>query len=239
MPQLSRRALISGVAASSTFALIPGSIFAQQGGPHALPPLSYATNALEPHIDARTMELHHGRHHAAAVTGLNAAIKDHPQVAAMRLEQLLFRLNELPESIRSAVRNNGGSHANHSMFWQIMGPSGGEPAAELQAAIERDFGGLAKLQEQFSTAGLRLFGSGWVFVTVNADGKLAIEPKPNQDSPLMEGRRVLIGNDVWEHAYYLTYQSRRADYLKAWWNTLNWKAVSDRFSAALDGTLGI
>jgi Fe-Mn family superoxide dismutase len=237
---LNRRSLV-GLAATTVAATLVGAggSSAQALGPFKLAPLDYPNPALEPYIDARTMEFHHDRHHGAAVSGLNAAVKDYPQLAAMRLEQLLFKLGELPEAIRGAVRNNGGSHANHSMFWQIMGPAGTTPDGDLAAAIERDFGGLAKLQEQFNAAGVRLFGSGWVFVTADADGNLAIVSKPNQDTPLMEGRRALIGNDIWEHAYYLTYQNRRADYLKAWWNVVNWKTVGERYAAAKDGNLGI
>jgi Fe-Mn family superoxide dismutase len=182
------------------------------------------------------VELHGPR---AAVAALNAAVKDHGQVAAMRLEQLLFKLSELPESIRTAVRNNGGSHANHSMFWQIMGKGAGDPDAALKRAIDRDFGGFAQLQERFNAAGAGVFGSGWVFLTADGDGKLAILTRPNQDTPLMDGHRAIMGNDVWEHAYYLTYQNRRADYLKAWWNVVNWQAVSRRYDAAKAGTLGI
>lgn len=240
MLHLNRRSLV-GLAATTVAATLVGAgrSSAQAPGPFRLAPLDYQNGALEPFIDARTMEFHHDRHHGAAVNALNAAVKDYPQLAAMRLEQLLFKLGELPETIRGAVRNNGGSHANHSMFWRIMAAPGTTPDGELAAAIERDFGGLAKLQEQFNGAGTRLFGSGWVFVTADADGNLAIVSKPNQDTPLMEGRRALIGNDVWEHAYYLSYQNRRADYLKAWWNVVNWKAVGERYAAAKDGNLGI
>ncbi|MDB5601137.1 MAG: Manganese/iron superoxide dismutase-like protein [Xanthobacteraceae bacterium] len=245
MSHLNRRGfLASGVALSASL-VFPAVGFAQTppapppSGPFKLDPLAYAFNALEPHIDAKTMELHHDRHHAAAVNGLNAALKDHGQVASMRLETILVRLPDLPEEIRTAVRNNAGSHANHSMFWQVMGPNGGAPSAELTAAIDRDFGGMDKFKDQFNAAGGRLFGSGWVFVTVDSDGKLALVSRPNQDTPLMDGRRVLMGNDVWEHAYYLNYQNRRPDYLKAWWNTINWAKVSERYTAGSNGTLGI
>ncbi|HXF53988.1 MAG TPA: superoxide dismutase [Hyphomicrobiaceae bacterium] len=234
-----RRTFMAGAAAFTTATYFSRAYAQAPGGPFNLAPLPYANNALEPHIDARTMEIHHGRHHAAYVTNLNAALKDHGQVASMPLEQMLAKLSELPEAIRTAVRNNGGGHANHTMFWQIMGPGGGEPQGELQSAIDRDFGGLAKLQEQFNSAGGRVFGSGWVFVTVASDGKLALTTKPNQDTPLMEGGRVLFGNDVWEHAYYLTYQNRRADYLKAWWNVVNWQKVGERYAAAKSGKLTI
>jgi Fe-Mn family superoxide dismutase len=208
-------------------------------GPFKLEPLGYAAEALEPHIDAMTMQIHHGRHHAAYINGLNAAVKDHSAIGAMPLQNILAKLSEMPDSIRTALRNAGGGHANHTMFWQIMGPGGGKPEGELLAAIERDFGGLDKLQDAFNGAGLRVFGSGWVFVTVDQQGKLAIETKPNQDTPLMEGRRVLLGNDVWEHAYYLKYQNRRGDYLKAWWNVVNWTRLGERYAAAKAGQLGI
>jgi Fe-Mn family superoxide dismutase len=237
---LDRRAFLAGTAAvSASIALLDSGCAQTPSGPFKLDPLPYPYNALEPHIDVRTMELHHSRHHAAAVNGLNAAVKDHSQVAQMRLEQILFKLAELPEDIRTAVRNNGGSHANHSMFWQIMAKGGGQPDEALKAAIDRDFDGLAKLQDQFNSAGGRLFGSGWVFLTADGDGKLAIATRPNQDTPLMEGRRSILGNDVWEHAYYLNYQNRRGDYLKAWWNVVNWQKVSQRYAAAKDGDLGI
>jgi Fe-Mn family superoxide dismutase len=185
------------------------------------------------------MEIHHDRHHQAYVTNLNNAVKDHSNVASMPLQDILAKLGEMPEAIRTVLRNSGGGHANHMMFWQVMGHQGGNPAAALAAAINRDLGGLQKLQEDFNAAGGRVFGSGWVFVTVAKDGKLAIETKPNQDTPLMDGKRVLFGNDVWEHAYYLLYQNRRSDYLKAWWNTVNWAKVGDRYAAATAGTLAI
>jgi Fe-Mn family superoxide dismutase len=209
-------------------------------GPFTLPELPYTPDALEPHIDATTMGLHHGKHHQTYVTNLNKALADHGDLAKLPLEELLTKLDEVPEAIRTAVRNNGGGHANHSMFWQIMGPPGGEaPDGELKAAIDSDLGGLEKLQEDFNAAGAKVFGSGWVFVTVDQAGKLALSAKPNQDTPLMEGKRVLFGNDVWEHAYYLKYQNKRADYLKAWWNVVNWKAVAERYAAAKAGTLKV
>ncbi len=237
---ITRRHLIAATAAFAGAAAVPRFAAAQAaGGPFKLDPLPYAANALEPHIDARTMEIHHGRHHQAYVNNLNAALKEHSKVASMPLQDMLARLKELPEQIRTAVRNNGGGHANHTMFWQVMGPGGGEPTGDLNGAIQRDFGGLSTLQSRFNEAGGRVFGSGWVFVTVDKGGTLAIESRPNQDTPLMDGRRALLGNDVWEHAYYLNYQNRRPDYLKAWWNTVNWKAVGDRYAAAMAGTLHI
>jgi Fe-Mn family superoxide dismutase len=209
-------------------------------GPFTLPPLPYDTAALEPHIDATTMGLHHDKHHAAYVKNLNTALKDQGGLAKLPLEELLAKLGDVPDGIRTAVRNNAGGHANHSMFWQIMGTPGGPgPDGALKEAIDRDLGGLEKLEADLNTAGTKVFGSGWVFVTVDKDGKLALVSRPNQDTPLMEGGRVLLGNDVWEHAYYLKYQNRRADYLKAWWNVVNWKAVADRYAAAKAGTLTI
>jgi Fe-Mn family superoxide dismutase len=185
------------------------------------------------------MQLHHDKHHAAYVNNLNNAVKDHPRVAAMPLPEMLARLGELPDTIRTVVRNNAGGHANHSMFWQVMGGKGGAPDGDLAAAIEQDLGGLPTLQAAFNKAGLGVFGSGWVFVTVGADGKLALTTRPNQDTPLMDGGRVLFGNDVWEHAYYLKYQNRRADYLAAWWNVLDWSRIAERYAAAKAGTLAV
>ena len=209
-------------------------------GPFTLPDLPYKPDALEPHIDATTMGLHHGKHHQAYVNNLNKALADHGELAKLPLEELLAKLDEVPEAVRTAVRNNGGGHANHSMFWQIMGAPGGPgPEGDLKAAIESDLGGLEKLQTDFNAAGGKVFGSGWVFVTVDKDGKLALVSKPNQDTPVMEGKTVLLGNDVWEHAYYLKYQNKRPDYLKAWWNVVNWKAVGERYAAAKAGTLKI
>jgi Fe-Mn family superoxide dismutase len=236
---ISRRAALAGTAAA-VLALAPRVAFAQTAaGPFKLDPLPYPNNALEPHIDARTMEIHHGRHHAAYVNNLNNVAKDHAAIGSTPLHDLLAKLSDVPEAVRTAVRNNGGGHANHMMFWQVMGPGGGKPEGEVAQAIDRDLGGLEKFQNDFNAAGGRVFGSGWVFVTVARDGKLAIETKPNQDTPLMDGKRVLLGNDVWEHAYYLNYQNRRPDYLKAWWNVVNWRKVGERYAAAKAGTLTI
>jgi Fe-Mn family superoxide dismutase len=242
MLRLSRRTMMQATAAFAATALAPRLAMAQTApaaGPFRQEPLPYAANALEPSIDARTMEIHYGRHHAAYVTNLNAVAKDNPQIAQMSLEQLLAKLGELPDAIRTAVRNNAGGHANHTMFWQIMGAAGRGPDGDVAAAITRDLGGLDKLQADFNAAGLRVFGSGWVFVTVDREGRLAIETRPNQDSLLMDGKRALLGNDVWEHAYYLQYQNRRGDYLKAWWNVVNWPKVAERYAAARAGTLGV
>jgi Fe-Mn family superoxide dismutase len=177
--------------------------------------------------------------HAAYVANLNAAVKDHPQVPALPLTQILAKLNELPDTIRTAVRNNGGGHAYHSMFWTVMGGNGGDPDGDVAAAIARDFGSFAQLKTDFNKAGLGQFGSGWVVVLVDGSGKLSLAARPNQDSPLLDGKRVLFANDVWEHAYYLKYQNRRADYLAAWWNVVNWPAVAARYKAATAGTLAI
>lgn len=236
---LTRRKFLAGSAAVAAVALARDACAQATPGPFQLPPLGYPFNALEPHIDARTMEIHHDRHHAAYVANLNNAVKDHANIASMPLQDILAKLGEMPEAVRTALRNNGGGHANHTMFWQIMGPGGGQPQGDVAAAITRDLGGLQKLQDDFNAAGLRVFGSGWVVVTVTREGKLALETKPNQDTPLMESKRVLLGNDVWEHAYYLNYQNRRGDYLKAWWNVVNWGKVGERYAAAKGGTLTI
>jgi len=247
MSPLSRRHFFSAAAGLAAAAATPRMVFAQAStaaptaltGPFVVPPLTYPTNAFEPHIDARTMEIHHDRHHGAYVAALNTIVKTNPQLAASAVADVLGNLNALNDDIKSAVRNNLGGHANHTMFWEIMGPNGGKPEGEVLAAIDRDLGGLEKFQTDFNAAGGRQFGSGWVFVTVTKDGKLAIETRPNQDTPIMDGKRVLMGNDVWEHAYYLNYQNRRADYLKAWWNTVNWNKVAERYAAAKAGTLGV
>jgi Fe-Mn family superoxide dismutase len=223
--------------AATPQAAAPQSAAAQ--GPHLLPPLPYAADANEPHIDAATMALHHDRHHAAYVTNLNAALKDHGRLAGLPLEELLTNLNDAPENIRTALRNNAGGHANHAMFWQIMGGKGEAPTGELAEAITRDLGGLDKMKADFNGAGTRVFGSGWVFVTVDREGKLALTSRPNQDTPLMDGTKVLFGNDMWEHAYYLKYQNRRPEYLAAWWNVVDWSKVAQRYAAAKDGTLRI
>jgi Fe-Mn family superoxide dismutase len=246
MSALSRRRLFRAAACISAIAAAPRVVLAQAPaaepaapGPFVVPPLSYPVNAFEPHIDARTMEIHHDKHHGAYVAALNNLAKTHPQLGTTAVPDLLGNLNALNDDIKLAVRNNLGGHANHTMFWEIMGPNGGKPEGEVLAAIDRDLGGLEKFQTDFNAAGGRVFGSGWVFVTATKDGKLAIETRPNQDSPIMEGKRTLLGNDVWEHAYYLNYQNRRPDYLKAWWNTVNWTKVAERYAAAKAGTLGV
>jgi Fe-Mn family superoxide dismutase len=196
-----------------------------------LPPLPYDFGALEPHIDAKTMEIHHGKHHQAYVTNLNNAIKDHPDLQSKTIEALISDLNAVPESIRTAVRNNGGGHANHSMFWQIMKPGGGgEPTGAIAQAIQSELGGFAKFKEDMNKAGVGRFGSGWAWLIKGKDGKLAVTSTANQDNPLMEGLTPVFGVDVWEHAYYLKYQNRRPDYLAAWWNTVNWDEINRRFA---------
>ena len=195
-----------------------------------LPPLPYDFAALEPHIDAKTMEIHHGKHHQTYVNNLNAAIEKAPELASKSLDDLMRSVNSVPESVRTAVRNNGGGHWNHSMFWQLMAPkAGGEPGGNLGNAIRTAFGDFAKFREQFSAAGVGRFGSGWAWL-INNGGKLSIISTPNQDNPLMDGQRAVLGLDVWEHAYYLKYQNRRPDYIAAWWNVVNWKEVEKRFS---------
>jgi superoxide dismutase, Fe-Mn family len=199
---------------------------------HQLPPLPYGFDALEPHIDARTMEIHHDKHHATYVTKLNEALEKAPELKGRKVEELLRGINEVPEAIRTAVRNHGGGHANHTLFWEVMGPNGGgTPSGELAEAIQRDFGSFESFKEKLTNAAANQFGSGWGWL-VASDGKLDVIARPNQDSPLMEGKTPLLGVDVWEHAYYLKYQNRRPDYLSAWWNTVNWDAVADRHRKA-------
>ena len=195
-----------------------------------LPPLPYDFAALEPHIDARTMEIHHGKHHQTYVNNLNAAIEKAPELAKKSLDDLMRNVSTLPEAVRTPIRNNGGGHWNHSMFWQIMAPkAGGEPGGKLGQALKSTFGDFAKFREQFSAAGVGRFGSGWAWL-INTGGKLSITSTPNQDNPLMDGQKAVMGLDVWEHAYYLKYQNRRPDYIQAWWNVVNWAEVEKRFS---------
>jgi Fe-Mn family superoxide dismutase len=198
---------------------------------YTLPPLPYPSDALEPHVDKQTMEIHHDKHHAAYVNNLNAAVDKHPELQSKSVEDLLKGINSVPEDIRTAVRNNGGGHANHTMFWQIMGPkAGGQPTGAVADAIASSFGSFDKLKEEFNKAGMGRFGSGWAWL-IDKGGKLAIESTPNQDSPLMENKKIVMGIDVWEHAYYLKYQNRRNEYLAAWWNVVNWTEVNKRLSA--------
>ena len=197
--------------------------------PFTLPPLPYPYDALEPHIDARTMEIHHTKHHQAYVNNLNAAIQKAPELADKSLDDLMRDVNSLPESVRTAVRNNGGGHWNHSLFWQLMGPGkGGEPRGAVADAIKQSFGDFSKFKEQFAAAAAGRFGSGWAWLVADG-GKLSITSTPNQDNVLMDGKKAILGLDVWEHAYYLKYQNRRPDYVSAWWNVVNWDEVASRF----------
>ena len=197
---------------------------------HSLPALPYPSDALEPHIDKQTMEIHHGKHHNAYVTNLNAALDKHPELQSKSVEDLLRGINSVPDDIRTAVRNNGGGHVNHTMFWQIMGPGkGGAPTGQIAESINGTFGGFDAFKEQMNKAGVGRFGSGWVWL-VDTGGKLAIESTPNQDNPMMDGKKPIFGIDVWEHAYYLKYQNRRPEYLEAWWNVVNWDGVAARFA---------
>ena len=197
-----------------------------------LPKLHYAFDALEPHIDARTMEIHHGKHHAAYVANVNKALEGHAELQTRSITELISDLSSVPEEIRTAVRNNGGGHFNHSMFWNVMqAGGGGEPGGELGDAIKSTFGSFEKFKELFSTAGVTRFGSGWAWLSIEG-GKLVVDSSPNQDSPVMNGARPILGLDVWEHAYYLNYQNRRPDYIGAWWNVVNWAQVAENFSKA-------
>ena len=196
---------------------------------YELPKLLYAYNALEPHIDARTMEIHHTKHHAAYVSNVNSAIQHKTDLEKKTIEDLIRNLEAVPEEIRTTVRNNGGGHANHSFFWQLMGPGkGGQPKGELSTAINSSFGGFDKFKDAFKTAATGRFGSGWAWLIPDGS-KLVITSTPNQDTPVMEGKKHILGLDVWEHAYYLNYQNRRADYVTAWWNVVNWDKVSELF----------
>jgi Fe-Mn family superoxide dismutase len=195
-----------------------------------LPPLPYDYNALEPYIDTQTMQLHHDKHHAAYVTNLNNAIGNH-EFASLPVDDVLRRINEVPENVRTAVRNNGGGHSNHTMFWQIMKPNGGgEPTGALANAIQSAFGSFDAFKAAFNDAGVKRFGSGWAWLVLDRSGKLQVISTANQDSPLMDGLYPVMGNDVWEHAYYLKYQNRRPDYLNAWWNVVNWDEIARRYS---------
>ena len=197
-----------------------------------LPPLPYDYSALEPYIDAETMHLHHDKHHAAYVNNLNAALKDHP-FTDLSANEVVRRLNEVPESVRTAVRNNGGGHANHTLFWELMTPGGSKvPTGALAQAINTTFGSFDAFKAAFNDAGVKRFGSGWAWLILDKSGKLAITSTANQDNPLTDGNFPVLGNDVWEHAYYLKYQNRRPDYLAAWWNVVNWDIVAKRYSQA-------
>ena len=199
---------------------------------YTLPNLPYSNNALEPHIDARTMEIHHTKHHQAYINNANKALEGKADLAAKSVEELISNLNAVPEEIRGVLRNNAGGHANHSLFWAIMGPKkGGEPTGKIGEAITKEFGSFAAFKEKFTAAATSRFGSGWAWLSVNKDGKLEVHSTANQDNPLMEGKTPLLGVDVWEHAYYLNYQNRRPDYVAAFFNVVNWDEVNNRFAA--------
>lgn len=226
-----RQAIKITALATTAAAVVPGAIAQPSSAPpFTLPPLPYAPDALEPHIDAQTMEIHHDRHHKAYVDNLVKAIAEFPDLAKKSVEDLVKGLNSIPEKIRTTVRNNGGGHYNHDLFWQMMKKNGGgEPKGELAKAIESSFGGFPAFKDALAKAGLGQFGSGWAWLVVQ-QGKLAIQATPNQDNPITQGAQPLLGVDVWEHAYYLKYQNKRADYIAAWWNVVNWDFVADRFA---------
>lgn len=249
MKQINRRKFLGAMGLGSAAALFapkmslarsrnPAKIIfepqtAPLNGKHVLPPLPYDYSALEPHIDTMTMMLHHDRHHNTYVNNLNAALEKYPNLQAVNATDLISNLEALPEDIRTTVRNNGGGHVNHSIFWAIMTPNGGgAPISSLAAAINATFGSFNAFKQEFNTAGERRFGSGWSWLVLNGDGALSVISTPNQDSPYMMGMTPIIGNDVWEHAYYLRYQNKRADYLAAWWNTVNWQAAEARYVGA-------
>ena len=226
-----RNAIKTTVLATAAIATVPGAIGQPApAGPFTLPSLPYAFDALEPHIDARTMEIHHDRHHKAYVDNLNKALADSPDLKNKSVVDLLGDLNSVPEKIRTAVRNHGGGHLNHTDFWLMMKKDGGgQPKAELAKAIEKNFGNLTDFKTKFTEAATKVFGSGWAWLVLQ-DGRLTVESSPNQDSPLSSSKQPLLGLDVWEHAYYLKYQNKRADYIAAWWNVVNWDFVAERYS---------
>ncbi len=242
---MTRRQALKTAALTTAATVVAGSMFSESliaasaaatkpeevpTGPFKLPPLGYAFDVLEPHIDAQTMQIHHDKHHAAYVQNLNKAVADHPDLGKRSVEDLIRDLNSIPEAIRAAVRNHGGGHANHSLFWQTLKKGGGEqPQGELAGAMDKKFGSFSMFQESFTKAALGVFGSGWAWLSLNPRKELLIESTPNQDSPLSVGNTPLFGIDVWEHAYYLKYQNMRADYIKAWWNVVNWTEVEKRY----------
>lgn len=243
MPMMTRREAIKSTAVAVATCSSLGAILAQQtavgqtaaAGPFTLPPLPYPVDALEPHIDARTMEIHHDKHHAAYVANLNKALADAPGLANKQIEDILHDINDVPEKVRTAVRNNGGGHFNHSLFWQMMKKDAKpQPTAELAQAIDRSFGSFSNFKDKFTEAATKVFGSGWAWLLAEPGGQLSIQSYPNQDAPIMGqgNKQPLLGLDVWEHAYYLKYQNRRADYIAAWWNVVNWDFVADRFRRA-------
>jgi Fe-Mn family superoxide dismutase len=236
--RLSRRTFLGAAIAVASAARRPtrasdSELADSQSVDHVLPKLPYAYDALEPYIDKQTMTIHHTKHHQTYVAKLNAALAGHSNLMRRSADELIAHLDEVPEGIRTAVRNHGGGHANHSLFWQVMGPNGGgEPAGELASAIQATFGSFANFREQFTTTASNVFGSGWAWLSVAEQGKLEVESTANQDSPLSLGHAPLLGLDVWEHAYYLKYQNRRAEYVAAWWNVVDWGQVAKRYAMA-------
>lgn len=229
-----RRELMQTVSVGIAAAALVGCATAQSGTPLELPSLPYPVDALEPYIDAQTMTIHHDKHHQAYVTNLVKALEGQTELSKKPLNEILANLDAVPESIRTAVRNNGGGHANHSLFWRIMKPNGGgAPKGELLKAVEGKFGSFDKFKEEVSKAGATQFGSGWAWLSVDGSKQLVVSATPNQDTPIMTGSTPILGVDVWEHAYYLKYQNKRADYLAAWWNVVNWDVVNDEYSKAL------
>jgi len=233
-----RQAIKTTALASVALATLPSAlaqtnpaapVAAAPSGPFTLPPLPYAYDALEPYIDARTMEIHHDKHHAAYVANLNKAVAEFPEVAKMSVEAMLKDLNAIPEKIRTAVRNNGGGHFNHSLFWQMLKKDGGEPTGDLAKAVDSAFGNFSAFKEKFSKAAAGQFGSGWAWLAIDANGQLSIEPTANQDSPISQGKQPLLGVDVWEHAYYLKYQNRRPEYVAAFFHAINWGFIAERY----------
>ncbi len=230
---MTRRDALKVAAGATAAVLVPAAAGAAEDKKgFTLPKLPYAYDALEPHIDAKTMEIHHSKHHQAYVTNLNAALAAHPDWLAKPIDEVVGNLNQLPEAARTAVRNNGGGHYNHTLFWNVMSKGGGEPKGELAKALDVSFGGVDGFRKAMKDAALKQFGSGWAWLVVGKDKPLAIKSSPNQDSPRMVGEHPLLGVDVWEHAYYLKYQNKRADYVDAWFNVVNWDAVAEKFNAA-------
>ena len=226
-----KTALLGAAVTVGSSLITPPVQAADAPGPFTLPPLGYAFDALEPYIDPQTMQIHHDKHHATYVMNLNKAVANIPTLATQSVESLLKDLNAIPEAVRPAVRNHGGGHANHSLFWQLLKKNGGgKPGGELARAIDKKFGSFTAFQDKFTEAATKQFGSGWAWLSLGADGELLVEATPNQDSPLSAGRTPLLGIDVWEHAYYLKYQNRRADYITAFYNVINWDAVAGRFA---------
>jgi Fe-Mn family superoxide dismutase len=229
---LNRRDLISSVGVASAAAMLASTSQTASAAEAKLPELDYAKDALEPHIDAQTMEIHHGKHHQAYINNLNKALADHPQLQSKPIEELLANLDSVPESIRTTVRNNGGGHLNHTLFWKMMAPNGGnQDRGQVGKAIDSTFGGFEKFQQAFAAAAAGQFGSGWAWL-VASNGKLEIMATANQDTPVSKGMSPLLGVDVWEHAYYLKYQNLRANYVTAWWNVVNWSFVNELFAKA-------